>query len=245
MRILPILFNTDMVRAILEGRKKATRRVIKFPKNRFTGEIPKADKLKVYKNTILADKISFHEEPHFAFDVKPPCKTGDILYVRETWAWEPCWDCGMDTEEGGCDYEYERVYNQKKKEYGCYCYRASMEMGEELSVDTWHPSIHMSKAAARIWLKVTDVRVERLRDMSEEQVKAEGVYFNHELMAWTWKHKANRRTCHAYIGMYSAMKALWNSTVKEKDKDKYDWNANPWVWVIEFERCKEPEEWSV
>lgn len=221
MRILPILFNTDMVRAILEGRKTATRRVIKFPKNRFTGEIAKADKLKVYKNTILADKISFHEEPHFVFDVKPPCKTGDILYVRETWAWEPCWDCGMDTEEGGCDYEYERVYNQKKKEYGCYCYRASMEEGEELSVDTWHPSIHMPKAATRIWLKVTGVKVERLQDIDDDGVVAEGLQ----------------------IG--DPYDELWNSTIKKKDLDRYGWDANPWVWVIEFERCKKPEEWSV
>lgn len=190
MRILPILFNTDMVRAILDERKTATRRVIKFPQNRFTGEIPKADKLRVYKNTILADKISFHEEPRYVFDVKPLCKPGDILYVRETWC------------KGSLDYGEEKYY-YKADNPAFHC--------------QWYPSIHMPKAAARIWLKVKEVRVERLQDIDDAGVVAEGLQ----------------------IG--DPYDELWNSTINKKDFPLYGWDANPWVWVIEFERCGKPE----
>ena len=233
--IRPILFNTDMVRAILDERKTETRRKIKFPKNRFTGEIPKADSVKVYKNTLLSDKIGFHEDPHYGFDMKPPCKRGDVLYIRETWGWCPCWDCGMDMEEGGCAEEsVTRVYNQKKREYGCYCYKASMEDGEELSVDTWHPSIHMPKEVARIWLKVKDVGAERLQDISGHEVLKEGI--NSHVHPEADYFNLNQR---------EMFEKIWNSTIQKSDQDLYGWNANPWVWVIRFERCEKPEGWCV
>lgn len=216
-RVLPILFNTEMVQAILDGRKTVTRRAIK-PKHRnaygFEVSIRKSDGqvVGIYDCDKNGQKF---EQPHTL-----PYVPGDILYVRETWAWEPCWDCGLDTEEYACPYEYERIYNQKKKEYGCYCYRASMEMGEELSVDTWHPSIHMPKAAARIWLKVTEVRVERLQDIDDDGIVAEGLQ----------------------IG--DPYDELWNSTIQKNNLPLYGWDANPWVWVIEFERCGKPDGWQ-
>lgn len=143
----------------------------------------------------------------------------------------------MDTEEYGCPYEYERIYNQEKREYGCYCYRASMEEGEELSVDTWRPSIHMPKAAARIWLKVTDVRLERLQDIDGQEVLKEGLNSRvHPDTVFPGYFDMNQR---------EMFEKLWNSTIKKADWNLYGWNANPWVWVIEFERCKKPEEWSV
>ena len=83
-RVLPILFNGDMVRAILDGRKTVTRRVIKFPVNSFTGRIPIADDVRVSTNTLWSKEVSF-SEGSATFDIKPPYGTGDILYVRETW----------------------------------------------------------------------------------------------------------------------------------------------------------------
>lgn len=138
---------------------------------------------------------------------KAPYQPGDILYVRETWSWCPCWDCGMDAVQGGCEHEATRRYNGEKREHGCYMYRASCEDNEYPPADTWHPSIHMPKEAARIWLKVTDVRVERLQEIALED----------------WK-------------------ILWDSTIKKSDLDSYGWDANPWLWVIEFDRCKKPGE---
>lgn len=201
MAIKPILFNTEMVRAILDRRKVCTRRIIK-PQP--TGEYA----------TILAEIA--------------PYQPGDILYVRETFAWCPCWDCGFDTIPNGCRNPV--IYDSKKREHGCYMYRASCEDNEYPSADTWHPSIHMPKEAARIWLKVTNVRVERLQEIAAESALAEGadkyIHTNGEL--------DENMTITSFIG-------IWNSTIKKSDLNRYGWSANPWVWVIEFERCEKPE----
>ena len=120
------------------------------------------------------------------------------------------------------------IYDSKKREHGCYMYRASCGDNEYPTADTWHPSIHMPKAAARIWLKVTDVRVERLQNITSEQIGREGVEVE-------YPHVLNGEE------KRYAFSTLWNSTIKKSDIDCYGWNANPWVWVIEFERCEKTE----
>lgn len=228
MAIKPILFNTEMVRAILDGRKTCTRRVIK----------PQPDEKHTYPLGFVTDSTEKKEVGCFGFAaneygvsiqyVKPPYRyaPGDILYVRETFAWCPCWDCGLDIEPGRCSNATAKIY--KEGEYGCYMYRASCEDNEYPSADTWHPSIHMPKEAARIWLKVTDVRVERLQDITSEQISREGVEVE-------YPHVLNGEE------KRYAFSTLWNSTIKKSDLDRYGWDANPWVWVIEFERCEKPE----
>lgn len=81
-------------------------------------------------------------------------------------------------------------------------------------------------AAARIFLKVTDVRVERLQDITEEQAKAEG---------------CNSGMLTGPCTARQQFEDLWNSTIKENEIDNYGWKANPWVWKIEFEQCEKPE----
>lgn len=88
----------------------------------------------------------------------------------------------------------------------------------------WHPSIHMTKDAARIWLKVKNVRVERLQEIDDAGAYDEGA--GHA----DWIYQNGARRC-------EFMK-LWNSTIKKSDLDRYGWDANPFVWVIEFERYK-------
>lgn len=207
MKVKPILFNTEMVRAILDGRKTCTRRVLKWPYEVYevNGMVVKHKG----KNTVL-------EYPYLP---------GDILYVRETFAWCPCWDCGMDTEQGACT---DHIYHSEKKEYGCYMYRASCEDNEYPSADTWHPSMHMPKEAARIWLKITDVHVERLQDITSEQIRKEGAEVEEPYIL----NGEEKRYAFAN---------LWNSTIKKSDINLYGWDANPFVWVIEFERCEELE----
>lgn len=223
MEIKPILFNTEMVRAILDGRKSCTRRVVKFPVNRYTNNVPLADKIVLQE--LRCDKANFLEEPFFSFGMNLPYQPGDVLYVRETFAWCPCWDCGMHPEQGACT-DPNRIYHSGKKEYGCYIYRASCEDNEYPSADTWHPSIHMPKEAARIWLKVTDARVERLQDMDKMDAVKEGI---------------DTRSCINLNHALAKFKKLWNSTINKSDLDRYGWHASPWVWVIEFERCEKPE----
>lgn len=100
---------------------------------------------------------------------------------------------------------------------------------------TWKPSVHMPKEAARIFLKVKSVRVERLNDIDDDQAKAEGAnYRNGKNVGWEEKM---RRTS---VERFSE---IWNSTIRKKDMEKYGWDANPWVLAIEFERCEKPEGW--
>lgn len=210
----PILFNTDMVRAILEGKKTETRRLVtKKVIIRPDQEINQNGKgrFELYNVT---PRCGIPQNIFF----KLPYQLGDLLYVRETWGWEPCWDCGLDTEKTVCPYEHERIYNQKNREYGCYCYKASMDDGDTPSVGTWHPSIHMPKNAARIFLKVIDIRPERLQDIDDNGVVAEGLQ----------------------IG--DPFDDLWNSTIKKADRDRYGWDANPWVWVIKFKKLESEDK---
>ena len=144
----------------------------------------------------------------------PPYHTDDILYVRETWS------------EG-----YED---------GTYIYRADDKLADlptfkESSKLIYHPSIHMPKEAARIWLKITNVRVERLQDITVDGCHREGI--NIETSAVTDGETLNRK--HDFS--LEKFETLWNSTVKKSDIDRYGWNANPYVWVIEFDRCDKPE----
>lgn len=243
MATKPILFNTEMVRAILDGRKSCTRRLIKTRRKDACG---------FYVTRRIDGSfagIYEYDENESMFDnpLEPPYQPGDILYVRETFAWCPCWDCGMDTEQGACT---DHIYHSEKKEYGCYMYRASCEDNEYPSADTWHPSIHMPKEAARIWLKVTDVRVERLQEIDEDGAWNEGFRFTTPCLT---RISADGHTCDLDGPCTSPIKycdmtmgelfgrELWNSTIKKSDLDRYGWNANPWVWVIKFERCEKPE----
>ena len=220
MAIKPILFNTEMVRAILDGRKSCTRRLV--------------------KNDVEAVLNSPYHKAHPEVEDKqiisklcnPPYQPGDILYIRETWAWCPCWDCGLDVEETGCGHEQEQKYNDEKKEHGCYIYRASCADNEYPSVDTWHPSIHMPKEVARIWLKVTDVRVERLQEITGLSVQKEGIEVDPKEYASKFDFITE---------LFLLFQRLWDSTIKKSDLDRYGWDENPWVWVIEFERCEKPE----
>lgn len=233
MAIKPILFNTEMVRAILDGRKSCTRRIVKpEPQGYF----------EVNENPVYIYDTDWNQGR-----ITPPYQPGDILYVRETFAWQPCWDCGMDAEQGGCENEAERRLHDKKKKHGCYMYRASCEDNEYPSADTWHPSIHMKKDIARIWLKVTDVRVERLQEMKPVDVIKEGAYPDCWDCLNTYEESGSQccygteEQCSQCDGVMMEWEKLWNSTIKKTDLDRYSWDANPWVWVIKFERCEKPE----
>lgn len=197
MAIKPILFNTEMVRAILDGRKSCTRRLVKIqPKdNEYTVVFTRKDvQIKTEKTT-----------------AKSPYQVGDILYVRETW---------------------HKYIKRVGKGESChleefYGYKASVTNWEDAN-EPWRPSIHMPKEAARIWLRVTNVMVERLQDITSEQIHKEGVEVEEPYVL----NGEEKRY---------AFSRLWDSTIKKSDLDRYGWNASPWVWVIEFERCEKPE----
>lgn len=197
MAIKPILFNTEMVRAILDRRKTCTRRVIKLPEN--------MDGIPVGKGGDSSNPLGFMYPGCIK---RPQYQPGDILYVRETW----------------------------KKAPNGYYYYEDWQRNDIADVTKWKPSIHMPKEAARILLKVTDVRVERLQEITEEGAKKEGAIDNRGFI-----HSPDNE----YDSVHTAREhfaEIWDSTIKKSNLDRYGWDANPWVWVIEFERCEKPTE---
>ena len=180
----PILFNTEMVQAILEDRKTVTRRVIK-PQ-------PKTDSTVTLFSTFDYVDISYDGVLKIS-----PYQPGDILYVRETWAKEK--------------YSKRYLYRADKVDY----------LYKELhSKWKWKPSIHMPKEAARIFLRVTNVSVAKLRDITEKQAIAEGA-----------------ERLEGFCTAIDSFETIWDCTIKgENDYVQYGWHANPYVWVIEFER---------
>lgn len=228
-RVLPILFNTEMVRAILDGRKSCTRRICKdgneytVPDMNFYNADRRTYAVHNYADKKHTDKLSIAER-------SCPICPGDILYVRETWEHFECCCCEGD-EHGNCYREPQQ--SALNKSCGCYMYRATDEIyGDAM----WHPSIRMPKEAARIWLKVTDVRVERLQDITEEGAKKEGAIDNRGFI-----HSPNNEYDNVHTAREHFVK-IWNNTIKKSNLDRYGWDASPWVWVIEFERCEKPEE---
>lgn len=205
MSVKPILFNTEMVRAILDGRKVVTRRLIKkLPDDaEFSGWLLDSTCQENAKDIGSAGFKTLKQPTEKAgcLFVKPQYQSGDILYVRETWCKNP---------------NYEEYYF-KTRQSGIAPYGLK-----------WHPSIHMPKEAARIFLKVTDVRVERLQEIDIDGIRNEGL-----------------TSMSVYAGdmdiALEEWKILWNSTIKKSDLDRYGWEANPYVWVIEFERCENQE----
>lgn len=209
-RVLPILFGTEMVRAILDGRKTVTRRVIKrLPEGTYRIEqVEENDWEVLYGIRNCGVFLDMYKT------VKPPYQPGDSLYVRETWAQVrdiPHWN------------EYTRTEGHIPISPLEYVYKSdNVEVDGTLPEIKWHPSIHMPKEAARIWLKVTDVRVERLQDIRVLDCQHEGIDINRN-------------------GIFKRFSVLWNSAIRKSHLDRYGWAANPWVWVIEFERCEKPE----
>ncbi len=218
----PILFNEQMVRAILEGRKTVTRRVMK-PQPDFLGSMVDPNTPFKTLDAGLHARITC-----------PYGEPGDRLWVRETWtdvnmcgapalayrADEDIRDLmeepGFLDDRGAFNYDDPRV-----KPYPFACWYA------ELGQARWRPSIHMPRWASRILLEITAVRVERLQDISEEQALAEGV------RGEPCDHA--RQAC-ADIGCWGdtakgAFGFLWESLNGEGS-----WAANPWVWVVEFKR---------
>lgn len=222
----PILFNTDMVRAILDDRKTATRRCVKY-KYSNTEMKMRTDKygtrlIEIQKDVEgetfgkNSDGSTWHKLLGY-IEPTPPYQPGDILYVRETFV-QPA--------------------------AHIFWYKADKNSWLDSKNMRWKPSIHMPKEAARIFLKVTDVRVERLQDITEEQTEAEGFQFTPPCLSKVSEDSycdldgqcTNKiKYCDMSAGELFG-KVLWNSTIKKSELDTYGWDADPYVWCISFKR---------
>jgi hypothetical protein len=198
----PILFNGDMVNAILSGKKTQTRRVI----------LPQPETILAWEEwikdgTTLAFTIAGENE----WKCRYASKLGDTLWVRETWA-------GVDWLAYDCDKDPPETIGYRADKSARY-------MGTPLATEHWNwdlvkwkPSIHMPKWACRLRLEVTEVRVERVQDITWDDAIAEGV---------------TEDECRPYrINQVEWFEQLWDSI---NAKRGYSWDSDPWVWVIEFE----------
>jgi hypothetical protein len=201
----PILFSAPMVRAILDGRKTVTRRPVKA-------------------DWVQSERAPINNAPglfHFWCSGEHVCpygEPGQRLWVRETWY------CDHDDVMRGPYLKPDDLDVSEAREDGTLVYAADGLTPYEADQPIWKPSIHMPRWASRILLEITDVRVERLQDISRADIRAEGLQCPPEL--------ASDDVSPNYRDWYpAAWKELWNSTGG-------DWDANPWVWVVEFKRVQ-------
>lgn len=247
-KILPALFNTDMVLALLENRKTVTRRLVKYSAvNVYRAACANGLWYETYKPD---DPPEYLVRWYIKNVAKPPYRPGDILYVRETWN-------GIRFGNGNkvpfhTEYWYKADDTSKNPD------------------DKWRPSIHMPKEAARIFLLVKSVRVEPLGNITVDGALREGTpdvepppicqkditypeSFPKGFDGWDEARREEwiKSTARArYIGwcdyadrILKKFGTIWDGTIKPSDLALYGWAANPWVWVIEFERCKRPDGW--
>lgn len=228
-----LIFNSEMVRAILDGRKTQTRRPIKWKQTRFTEIGERED----------GSKWPWSEDAEHACDFWHPCPfgaVGDRIWVRETWGvvsheldedgrirpWTPDRPATVIHEMpfGNGYYSGHAIYAAD----GDFTW--GDDDGYEDGRSCWKPSIHMPRAASRILLEITDVRVERLNAISEEDARAEGIIDGGCLNC------GEPEPCGCANPEPDATDAfayLWQSIYGQES-----WNANPWVWVIEFKRVE-------
>lgn len=199
----PILFNTEMVQAILAGRKTQTRRIVK-PQPSY---LPYTDSKEGHEKTLK----NYIDEGLKNGAIKGKYQIGDILWVRE-----------------------KTIQNNVS---GIYLYGDEGELTAAFSPFLYkkRPSIHMPKEAARIFLKITNVRCERLQDISEDDAIAEGVLRGDPEKAICFKHYGKEKTY--LLDAKNSFQTLWESI----NAKKHPWSLNPWVWVYDFERIEKPE----
>ena len=224
----PILFNAEMVRAILEGRKTTTRRLMK-PEEAWACEN--------------------HEDLHSRI------QKGDVLWVRETWAFWPCVTCHSECE--CCEIAPDKPDQMETADGltdGCFLYRADGETPVFSTGHNWRPSIHMPKQAARIFLRVNEVYPQRLKESFRERPSPIREYMAEGIRAkectgclarflFAPCERQREKRCINELNAENAFRKIWDSTIPMVEWPKTGWTADPWVWVIRFERCERPDGW--
>ncbi|HCG8975229.1 TPA: hypothetical protein NJ623_004487 [Vibrio parahaemolyticus] len=218
MKQIPMTFNTEMVKALLDGRKTVTRRPIQIPDgwelhDRVLSKITSSHPKKGKWGALIRKGVNT-DFPQSDL-IPAPCFVGDLLYVRETFA----------TLHSG-DYQEISPWETSCQEVR---YKASepqalaYESDHEIRGYKWRPSIHMPKHCSRLTLKVIDVRIERVQEITEQQAVAEGMPTDEECQQSAIK---------AGLGWYQKP-AIWFKNTW--DRIYSNWSQNPYTWVIEFE----------
>lgn len=217
MKERPILFSGPMVRAILEGRKTQTRRVVKPQpqmlelSGRLWWETPKG-------RMVHSASREWHEYLH---DQDKPYAPGDRLWVRETW---------HPAARLGAEYLIEYKADESERTVDAGFEGPTPTIDAAISRNAWRPSIHMPRWASRLTLEVTGVRVERLQDITPDDARAEG----HPHTPGTERYPQDVHDEAARDWFMD----LWDDI---NAKRGHTWVSNPWVWVVEFNRLEEKQ----
>lgn len=219
----PILFNTGMTRAILEDRKTVTRRVVK----------PQPPAASIVSKIGKAYGWSRGKDSQPKYLMKQPYQPGDVLWVRETFRVDYLSNI---VRSGRVRYKVDGSYADIHFSADRYdmMRRAQRKPG-------WRPNENMPREAARIFLRVTDIRAERLREITKIEAQQEGQpECTGGIMACGGPGAC--LDCEAsYQNAIRWFSGVWDSTIKSADRAAFGWDANPWVWVIEFERISKEE----
>lgn len=234
----PILFNTEMVRAILDGYKTVTRRLVKFQEpewnfinleeNPYMTRIDKSGEEYPDKQSGFFAAFEWDGFPEYPM-IKAPYKPNDILYVKETW---------IVISKYPHDFGYDVLFKADDKIFPCiFNFDRFEKFCKYEDKSGWQSPYFMPREAARIFLKVTNVTVERLQDITPEQAMKEGViseknrpFILYEQIGQLERYARNK-----------IFPELWDKTMKPSKRPVCGWDANPWVWVIEFERIPKEE----
>ncbi|UOX35292.1 hypothetical protein LXD69_07175 [Flavobacterium sediminilitoris] len=206
MKAKPIIFSTEMVQAILEVRKSQTRRMNGLKK---INEYPNDW---VFEDFDFTGNFIFYNKSGDKISIKPPYEASDVLWVRETFVEFETWN------------ELEQIFS--------YHYKADFY---DYTLK-YRPSIYMPKEACRLFLKIKNIRIERLNDISETDAIAEGVEKIADYGTTGYKLYTEPDAAYSDIDAVYSFESLWESI-----KGKKSWSSNPWVWVIDFEQCKKPK----
>lgn len=221
MNFKPILFSTPMIKAIKNGTKTQTRRIIK-PQPIFSKDLGWCIDGNCYGIGFSNSETEYNFVSGFS-----KIQVDDILWVRETF-------CAAENFDHWSPSNFNESY-----EFNYKADQDNDEIPKFLHRGRWRPSIHMPKIACRIFLLVTAVRVERLHNISNEDAKAEGIENHHLLKSLGFKHYTQPQKIipfHAKNAERNSFFSLWMSINGAESLD-----ANPWVWVYEFEQIKKPE----
>lgn len=223
MKTKPILFSGAMVRAILEGKKTQTRRIMKV----------QPDCLGALENSPGGELVYHwpHSNTQIYYCKCPYGQPGDGLWVRETWRTEELSD-GLDGIRYKADGFFIPIKNTEEASDAWGAANMNKQLWEK---DLWKPSIFMPRWASRIKLEIIGVRVARVQEIDRADAKAEGVS-----NLWSWDEKRNakhpehfrRAVLNPYVANYSV---LWDEINAERG---FGWDVNPWVWVVEFKRVE-------
>lgn len=243
----PILFSGEMVRAILDGRKTQTRRVIKPQPHGLCADIPSVIDAH-FLNAKLGWRFEDREGRRSHDELRCPYGLpGDRLWVRETHVFE-WWEDEPKPPTDRPLYHHKGDGTEFDEPYWLWPHYRATDPAPELCYEDdphggdgpmckWRPSIFMPRWASRITLEIVNVRVERLKEITQADVLAEGI--KHTEGDGYWLAPLAGVPDYPWNNAISAYVALWNSI---NEKRGYDWNINPWVWVVEFKRLEQGTE---